>query len=599
MTTILGIHDGHDASAAVMVDGVIVAAAQEERFSRLKVDCGYPRLAVEACLKTADIDTCQIDHVALSTHKVNPVLTKIKRNANFTVADWVKEQHEFWKPTLLKGSKVKYYDIFRDRSDFQYEQFYPIDEILNGYKKLEELEKMLAIRKRSIAAHLDIPVHKIQTITHEDCHTFYAYYGSPFRGETLTLTAEGSGDYSRATTSIFSQSGRNELSATRDNMLGTIYKYVTLILGMKPTQHEYKVMGLAPYANIKEIEKSYRVFKPILKVDGLNIVFDKKPPDLYFHLRKELEGHRFDGIAGGLQKFVEALLCEWVRNVIRDTGLKRVCFSGGVAQNIKAAKRIMEIDELIDIFICPAAGDTSLSVGACYYAMWDYLKNNGCRYENIKPLRHTYLGPSFSDADVEEALRLYEAEKKYRISERVTAEQIADLLCQGKVIGRCSGRMEFGLRALGNRSILADPRKPDTIRKINQAIKFRDFWMPFTPTILAERAQDYIVNPKGILSPFMTMAFDSTALARKDLIAALHPADFTARPQILDEKHNAEYFQIIKAFEKLTGVGGLLNTSFNLHGEPVVCSPMDALHTFENSALDGLILNNYWIERRG
>jgi len=150
---------------------------------------------------------------------------------------------------------------------------------------------------------------------------------------------------------------------------------------------------------------------------------------------------------------------------------------------------------------------------------------------------------------------------------------------------------------LGNRSILADPRNPDTVRKINAAIKFRDFWMPFTPSILAERESDYIINPKGLKSPFMTMAFDSTKLAQKDLIAALHPADFTIRPQILEEKRNPEYYAIIKSFEKLTKVGGLLNTSFNLHGDPIVLGPKEAVYTFENSEIDGLILGNYYVEK--
>ena len=188
-------------------------------------------------------------------------------------------------------------------------------------------------------------------------------------------------------------------------------------------------------------------------------------------------------------------------------------------------------------------------------------------------------------------------DSKCKLTTGVGPEEIASLLSEGKIIARCSGRMEFGLRALGNRSILADPRRPDTVRKINQAIKFRDFWMPFTPTILAERQHDYIINPKSLKSPFMTMAFDSTELARKELVATLHPADLTARPQVLEEKRNPEYYSIVKAFEKITGVGGVLNTSFNLHGYPVVLGPEEAIFTFENSELDGLLMNDILIMR--
>ena len=175
--------------------------------------------------------------------------------------------------------------------------------------------------------------------------------------------------------------------------------------------------------------------------------------------------------------------------------------------------------------------------------------------------------------------------------------EVAGLLAQGKVVARCSGRMEFGLRALGNRSILADPRNPNTVRKINQAIKFRDFWMPFTPSILAESADAYLVNSKGVRSPFMTMAFDTTPQGRAELPAALHPADFTARPQILERWHNEPYYDLIEAFRQRTGVAGILNTSFNLHGEPIVLGPTEAIRTLDNSALDALLMEDILLER--
>jgi carbamoyltransferase len=459
------------------------------------------------------------------------------------------------------------------------------------------MAEMASLRVRTVSTLLGLPPEKIKTVTHEDCHTFYAYFASQFRGQVLALTAEGIGDYSNGTVSLFSEAGRQELATTRDNHIGHIYQYITLLLGMKPAQHEYKVMGLAPYANAKELEKSYRVFESILKVDGLKIVFDQKPQDLYFHFRDRLEGHRFDGIAGALQKFTETLLSTWTKNCIAATGMERVCLSGGVAQNIKAAKGLMEIPELKDIFICPAAGDTSLPIGACYFGMWEHLLAHNLPLETLKPLDNIYLGPEFSDDEISEALATHRVDSTYRVSKGVSPEVIARKLADGKIIARCCGRMEFGLRALGNRSILADPRRPETVRLINDAIKFRDFWMPFTPTILAEREADYIVNPKGVSSPYMTMAFDSTARAQRELIAALHPADLTARPQVLEERRNPEYFAIIKAFERLTGVGGVLNTSFNLHGDPIVLGPRQALFTFENSAIDALILGDWLIER--
>lgn len=203
-------------------------------------------------------------------------------------------------------------------------------------------------------------------------------------------------------------------------------------------------------------------------------------------------------------------------------------------------------------------------------------------FKIIEPLQ-IYLGPGNS------ADRTFEWVKKNRLHERyqlefdVSSETIAKYLSEGNVIGRCAGRMEFGQRALGNRSILADPRNVNMIRKINDKIKNRDFWIPFAPTIIREDSSRYLVNPKKLKAPFMTIAFDSTEEARRDLAAALHPVDCTLRPQVLDQQSNPEYYKILSAFKKMTGVGGLLNTLFNLHGGPIVCSNDEALHVFDNS----------------
>jgi carbamoyltransferase len=340
------------------------------------------------------------------------------------------------------------------------------------------------------------------------------------------------------------------------------------------------------------------VFKDILKLDGLNLVYDKRPPDLYFHFRDALHGHRFDGIAGAVQRFLEENLCRWVRAGIEETGLKRIVFGGGISQNIKAMKRLMEMEEVEEIFVCPAGGDTSLPIGACQYLEWKHLMEEGGDMDRIEPLPHTYLGPDVKREDAIEAFGRRGTYERFEVQEGVTADQVAERLAQGRILARCAGPMEFGLRALGNRSILADPRNPDTVRRINAAIKFRDFWMPFTPSVLADRAGDYLVNEKQSESPFMTMAFDTTPLGQKEIPAALHPADQTARPQILERDKNPEYYEIIKAFEERTGVGAVLNTSFNLHGEPIALSADAALHTLEDSDLDDLVVGDFLVSRR-
>lgn len=581
-----------------MVDGEIVAAVQEERFTGRKGEYGLPLNAVAYCLRQAGVAAADIDEVVLASHNWNPVLTKVKRNSNFKIADWVKEQHEYWKPVLLEGRDVSYYDLFAGRNDFVYDDVYPMDHLLRGYMDPAEMDEMRRIRLGTVAERLGVPVNRVRTVTHEDCHTFYAYFGSPLRGRTLALTAEGIGDYSNGTVSEFSEDGRRELASTRENHIGHIYQYITLLLGMKPADHEYKVMGLAPYANSREIERSFRVFERILTVDGLRIVWDERPADLYFHFRDALEGHRFDGIAGAVQRFVEELLCRWVAASVGQTGLGRIVFSGGVAQNIKACKVVAELPGVDDLYVCPASGDTSLPIGACYFAMWEHVRKEGLPVELLRPIDDVYLGPSFANDEIDRYLADERIGERYVVERGAQPERIAQLLADGAIVARSVGRMEFGLRALGNRSILADPRRPETVRRINDAIKFRDFWMPFTPSILAERAADYVVNPKGLRSPFMTLAFDSTELARRDLPAAMHPGDQTIRPQLLESRRNPAYHALIRAFEERTGVGAVLNTSFNLHGHPIALGPAEALFTLDNSDLDALVLGDFVLTRR-
>lgn len=595
---ILGIAEAHDASACLMIDGQIVAAAQEERFTGMKGDYGPPVHAANACLKAAGLTIADVDEIAIASHGWHPVTTKMKRNANFSVKDWIEEQNKYWKPKIYEGKNPSYWDIFKDRNGFIYNEFYDVDEKYLDYALDDEtMESLWPLRRDALVKALGASPEKMRTVSHEDCHRFYAYFASPMRGDVLALTAEGLGDYSNGTVSVMSEKGCKELAFSRENRIGNIYQYITLMLGMKPGEHEYKVMGLAPYANSRELQKSYEVFRNILKVDGLKVVFDQRPKDLYFHFRDALEGHRFDGIAGAVQLFAETVLTRWVQAAVRETGLNRIVFAGGVSQNIKACKAILELPEVSDMFVAPAAGDASLSIGACYTAMQEYTAREGLDPAMIQPMSHAYLGPDVTDAEVTKYLQDNNIAQQYEIIENISPDAIAARLESGQVIARCAGRMEFGQRALGNRSINCDPRHPGAIDKINRAIKYRDFWMPFTPSILPERMNDYVLNPKGAAAPFMTMAFESTPLGQEHLPAALHPADHTARPQAVNPDHNPGYYDLIKAFEKRTGVGAILNTSFNLHGEPIVLGPKQAIHTLDNSDLDGVTLGSCLVAR--
>ncbi|MFQ5692759.1 MAG: carbamoyltransferase C-terminal domain-containing protein, partial [Nitrospinota bacterium] len=255
-----------------------------------------------------------------------------------------------------------------------------------------------------------------------------------------------------------------------------------------------------------------------------------------------------------------------------------------------------------ELFVMPSCGDESNAIGAAYQVLYGDRPGGpgGDRGDGFVPLENLYLGPESSPREIEEAMRQAGVSDRHEVRRPADVEaEAAALLVKDGVVARMAGRMEFGARALGNRSILADPRDYRVVARINKMIKSRDFWMPFAPTILAERSAKYLKNPKGLESPFMMLAFDTTPEGREALPAATHPYDFTARAQLLRERDNPAYHRLIRRFEERTGVGAVLNTSFNLHGDPIVCSPAEALETFERSGLPHLILGEFLIHKRG
>ena len=286
-------------------------------------------------------------------------------------------------------------------------------------------------------------------------------------------------------------------------------------------------------------------------------------------------------------------MTDWIKYGIQHSGISNVIMSGGVAQNIKANKCISELQELDQLFIPPGPGDESLCIGAA----WLQFLRKGGKVSDIPIYTNAYFGPSFTSKEIEielEGIDLNNFDIK-----KVEVKEIAKLISTGEVIARLSkDPMEFGARALGNRSILADPRKQATINYINKLVKMRDFWMPFAPSILEERQNDYIVNPKNIDARYMAIGFESTLLAKNHLVAGLHPFDKTMRPQIVNPRDNYSFYSLIKEFENITGVGALLNTSFNIHGEPIVGSPGDAIDTFKRCGLKHLYIGDFLITKK-
>src|SRR3989442_381393 len=308
-------------------------------------------------------------------------------------------------------------------------------------------------------------------------------------------------------------------------------------------------------------------------------------------------GLRFDAIAGGAQRLLEEALLSWTRLVRRRYGGDRLALGGGVFMNVKANMRLAEEEGLRDLFVFPSCGDESNAIGAAYLGYLELCRRRGTP-ATPRPFGPAYLGPGFDDREVEALIRVRDLASRYRVSEQERIEEkIAELLATDGVVARCAGRMEFGARALGNRSILANPSDRRVVTLINRMIKNRDFWMPFAPTVLHERETDYLVNPKGLASPYMMLAFPTNPKGRDEIVAAVHPQDGTARAHILDEAWNPGYYRVIREFERRTGIGAVLNTSFNLHGEPPVCSPADAVDTFERSGLPHLALGRFLISK--
>ncbi len=595
---ILGIEEGHNSTAAIMKDGKIVAAVSRERLSRKKNDTGYSKQAVEKCLELAGISPDQIDKVAFSTLHTNMAWLRIKKMCTYSINDHVREQHEYFKPLLIDKKPVNEWEHIKGIEERKGVQEMDYDFSLMNENNFSDPNLSKKMRTVATTRHLNISPEKVEFIDHHECHSNYAYFSSPFRADTLILTADGFGDGLNATVSVARDNKITRIFQTDNCQIARIYRYITLLLGMKPFEHEYKVMGLAPYSNVKELERAYEVFSELMKVEGLEFQWNKKPSDLYFHFKEKLEGCRFDGIAGALQKMVEEIFVQWIRNAINRTGIRRVVFSGGVAMNIKLNMAISNMPEVEEFFVSASPADESNALGACYRMMSKHCEDNNIEKSTIQPLRDAYLGPDITEASILSALQETGAADRYEVLRNIDHRYIAERLVEGKVVGICRGRMEFGARALGNRSILANPANPHIIQKINSQIKFRDFWMPFTPSILHERVNDYVVNPKNLYSPFMTLGFDSTPLGRKEILASLHPADLTARPQMVKKEINPQYYDLIKEFEKLTGIGAVLNTSLNIHGSPVVCSAQDAIEVMDNSKLDMMYFGDLLLIRR-
>ena len=547
----------HDSSACIVRDGELLFAVAEERISRLKHDAGFPTNAIQACLDFANVQAEQLDEVCFGWQTAGPVFRHdLKCYATGKMP-----------LTYLNGlnSTLYFLSMWHQGS---------------GAKKFTQQFGPTKAKMRFVDHHL---AHAISA---------YAYSGFD---EAAVVVMDGRGAW-EATTIWRGHNGRLDpvLMIPFPDSVGYFYSAFTEFLGFQPNSDEWKVMGLAPYgepgldlsAFIDLKVTPYRIHTRQLTANGVTSFAGMKALLGPGRVAESEISERHKDIAYAVQDACEVAMLRVVRMAIDKTGCRNVCLAGGVALNSKANGKIATSGLVDKMFVQPAASDDGVALGAALAA---YLDDNG-KLPN-KPMRHGYWGPSFDDEAIENALCTYKL--RYTRTQD-PASAAAELLAKGKILGWFQGRMEFGPRALGSRSILADPRDPEMNAKVNNAVKFREWWRPFAPSLQKEAASEYLESAED--SPFMIL----TAQVRPEkraLIPSVTHVDGSARPQTVEKEINPLYWRLIDEFGKRTGVPVIMNTSFNLRGEAIVHSPTDAIRTFFSSGMDALVIGSFLVEK--
>lgn len=557
---ILGLHGGANSSAAIGAAGHLLYCVQEERLTGEKGYMGFPYRAVAACLQ----------HIGAKPGHV----TAIAYGSRFGPVDHC-----------------------------------PRDEFLRRLRQIHRRPGTAHAEARMAEQRCDGMQQKVSGILaelgftapvtfhdHHIAHGAAAYYGLRTNPTTpyLVLTCDGFGDGACATIATWVQGQRAEIARTGlHDSVGLLYFWTTYGHGFTPHEDEHKLMGMAPYASSHRAAEVAAIFRRYLWLDDTGLRFRRSTTpsveQVWPHIQTELRGRRFDDVFGGLQRFTEHLLTEWVSAAVARTGIPRLLAGGGVFMNVKANQRIAALPDVDEFAVFPSCGDESLALGAYYLTAADQHDHT-----TVAPLTDCYLGDDITDEEA--TLALSGSGYKYTRSPDIH-QAVADLLAAGQIVARCAGRMEYGARALGNRSILADPRDADLPRVLNQLVKRRDFWLPFAPVMLTSQHADYLHNPKQLTSPFMMQAFDTAPGVAADLIAAVHPADLTCRPQLVPDDADSGIRRVLTAYAQRTGQAVLLNTSLNLHGKPIARTAADALDVFTQSGLRHMQLGPYLVHK--
>lgn len=587
---ILGIYDDHNASIAFSENGKIIFAISEERLTGIKNFQGFPKKSIDYLFSHFGISPHDLDIVSFCSKERDIDASMYQRDLLFRVKEHKNYMNEFWGKKLDGNKYDKDYvkKKLQRKTNSYYYKFYKKN--IKKYKKID-INNLI---KDIFLLDYNIPNKKIKFYDHHFCHVLHSYYSNPkldLKKTYIGLTIDAYGDNKNQTVWKIKNKNFKLLAHSNECEIARIYRMVTLFLNMQPLEHEFKIMGLAPYSQYEDNKKISDFFSSIIKLKGFVFKHDKRPKNLYNHISNFLYHYRFDSICAGLQNFVENNLINLIENISMKTRINDFVYSGGVAMNVKANKLLHQNKYVKSIFVPGAPDDQGTAIGACYAAHMQFAVSSP------KPIDNYYLGHVIDQTSIDKISKKLKNAKpvKYKILQNVKIEKIVNLLKNNEIIGRCSGKMEFGSRALGNRSIYANPLGKDVIMKLNKTIKNRDFWMPFAGTVPKKLSNLCISNKKNIDGSFMTMSFDGI---NYDLCRAVsHPYDQSIRAQILLKNQNPWYYNLIMAFYKTTKIPMLLNTSLNVHGKPIAMNENDAIEILEKTNLKYMILGNTLISK--
>ncbi len=583
----------HDSAAAIISNGKIIAAAQEERFTRKKHDSGYPFNAIEFVLKYSNSNISELDAIVF-----------------------------YEKPFLKFERLLETYVAFAPKGFIQFSKAMP------SWLREKLFQKKLLINLIKQHDKKFNDSKKIFFSEHHLSHAASAFYPSPF-DKAIILTADGVGEWATTTVAI---GDKNNLEIKKEihfpHSLGLLYSAFTYYIGFKVNSGEYKLMGLAPYGNPKYVDKieknlvdikedgSFRLDQNFFNYStGLTMtnkkfhnLFGQEPRDS----RKDQITQFHMDIAASIQKVTEDIILKMCVSLRKEYNISNLCLAGGVALNCVANGKILKSKIFDKIWIQPAAGDAGGSLGAAL-AYW-YLELNNERNDINKDEMHgSYLGPSYSNENIEKSLKHIGAKYEF-IEDEMLIDKVADDLSKGNAIGWFQGRMEFGPRALGGRSILGDPRSETMQKNLNLKVKYRESFRPFAPSVLREDVNQWFDIDND--SPYMLIVsdvlkdkqkqmtedekklfgIDKLNIKRSEIPAVTH-VDYSARIQTVHKETNKMYYNLIKKFKEITNCPVIVNTSFNVRGEPIVNSPEDAFNCFMGTELDNLVIGNYYLQK--